>query len=290
MANFRTQGELEALIEAIITALHLVGQELERIEEEMPSRSALETMYRSTHTIGRSASMLVWPALAQTAHGMEGILADALDGLGQFDASSLAQLRESYASMQHLVARLPAGRGRQGWPPPVGTTSEQGRRVIESTLVESGEERRAPPSAPSPRYTVVRLFTGKTAREPGPVSPQGEPEENGSEAAKMASRERGTQVAPASTPPAHGQSGPRPQERPVDRAITLILSLQSKRSTGTLRLRRGHGITAEEGWIRFSDGQITEAQVGRHCGAEARNRLSTWTACRYTYEGQGPGP
>ena len=291
MANYRTQGNLEALIEAIATALQVVGQELAHIEEESPTRSALETMQRSTHTIGRSASMMVWPALAQIAHGMEGVLADALDGLGEIDASALEQLRESFATMQHLIARLPAAASIQEWPPTlVGTPREQGRRVIESTIVESGEERTQRPPASTVRHTLTRLVSGKISGGLRLAHTQGEPEESRSEAAGTDQRERGAQDADASTRPERGQSGPRPQERSVDRAITLILSLQSKRSTGTLRLRRGSGITAEQGWIRFADGQIAEAQVGRHCGAEARNRLSTWTACRYTYEGQGPDP
>jgi hypothetical protein len=74
------------------------------------------------------------------------------------------------------------------------------------------------------------------------------------------------------------------QEVAVERLITVIQRLQRGRMTGTLTVRRGDGITAEEGSVDFSRGQITQARVSRRNGSEALSWLSTWSNCYCSFE------
>ncbi len=50
-----------------------------------------------------------------------------------------------------------------------------------------------------------------------------------------------------------------------------------------MRVRRGEGLTTEEGILTFSQGQVTQASAGRRSGAEALNWLSTWGQAHYTF-------
>ena len=79
---------------------------------------ALEMMYRHAHTIGRTASLMECPALAQLAHGMEGTLADVLEGFARLDPPTLILLRQTLGTMQALLDHLyTAGSGANGSPP-----------------------------------------------------------------------------------------------------------------------------------------------------------------------------
>jgi len=69
----------------------------------------------------------------------------------------------------------------------------------------------------------------------------------------------------------------------TDRLVSVISSIQRERRSGVLVAQRGGGITLEEGTIVFVNGQITEAHAGRQRGAAARNWLSTWGSCRFTF-------
>src|SRR5215472_469791 len=74
------------------------------------------------------------------------------------------------------------------------------------------------------------------------------------------------------------------QETATDRLASVIQSIQLGRETGTLRARRGEGITLEDGVIRFVNGQVTEVSVGRRVGTIALNWLMTWGYCRYSFD------
>lgn len=283
----------DGLMETVTTSVPLVEQALVRLEAAPLDGEALEMMYRHTHTIGRTASMMEWPGLAQLAHGMEGVLADVLDGFARLDPPTLAQLWRTLGAMQALLERLcsvrEAARSSSAFD---GHETEPSGMVVEATISERTdpagepgepvtaledapprvEQRRRPLWSRGERWSRLAFFQGR--RTPARQD-RGQERERGA----------GPRLAPAG-----GTPGPRPQEQTAERAIALIRSLQQERRTGRLTLRRGSGITAEEGWIQFSDGQITAARAGRHQGAEARNWLSTWCACRYLFEERGSAP
>jgi hypothetical protein len=48
-------------------------------------------------------------------------------------------------------------------------------------------------------------------------------------------------------------------------------------------VRRGAGLTAEQGTLLFVQGQVTEARVGRRSGSAALNWLSTWGQAHYLF-------
>ena len=73
------------------------------------------------------------------------------------------------------------------------------------------------------------------------------------------------------------------QETATDRLVSVIQAIQLGRKTGLLTVKRGEGITLEEGSITFVNGQITVAGVGRRSHSEALNWLSTWGHCRFTF-------
>lgn len=68
-------------------------------------------------------------------------------------------------------------------------------------------------------------------------------------------------------------------ERLVDIIATIKLELRS----GKLTVKRGEGLTAEEGMVVFARGQVIQATVGRRSGSDALNWLSTWRQTRYTF-------
>lgn len=73
------------------------------------------------------------------------------------------------------------------------------------------------------------------------------------------------------------------REATTDRLVGIIANIKMERKSGRLQVRRGEGLTSEEGVLTFMQGQITQANVGRRNGAEALNWLSTWAQARYTF-------
>ncbi len=73
------------------------------------------------------------------------------------------------------------------------------------------------------------------------------------------------------------------REATTDRLVGIIASIKIERKNGLLRVRRGEGLTSEEGVLIFIQGQITQANVGRRNGAEALNWLSTWGQAQYVF-------
>lgn len=73
------------------------------------------------------------------------------------------------------------------------------------------------------------------------------------------------------------------REAVTDRLVRIIANIQMERRSGRLTVRRGEGLTSEEGTLVFIQGQVTEARVGRRCGSDALNWLSTWGQARYVF-------
>ncbi len=75
----------------------------------------------------------------------------------------------------------------------------------------------------------------------------------------------------------------QPQDQVTHRLVTFIQSIQLRRGSGLLSVKRGEGASVEEGSIVFVNGQVTEAKVGRYTGPEAFNRLSVWENCHFSF-------
>lgn len=73
------------------------------------------------------------------------------------------------------------------------------------------------------------------------------------------------------------------REATTDHLVAIIATIKMERQSGQLRVRRGEGLTTEEGILTFHQGQITRASVGRRSNAEALNWLSTWGQAHYTF-------
>jgi hypothetical protein len=72
-------------------------------------------------------------------------------------------------------------------------------------------------------------------------------------------------------------------EATTERLVGIIADIKIKRKSGQLTVRRGEGLTSEEGTLVFVRGQMTQASVGRRNGSEALNWLSTWQQARYIF-------
>lgn len=289
----------DALLETVTSSVPQVEQALLRLEEAPLDREALEMMYRHAHTIGRTASLMECPALAQLAHGMEGTLADVLEGFARLDPPTLSLLRRTLGAIQALLDHLRGERSdAAGFSGAFnGHETGQPRVVVEATISEAAsfqvtgqrDDRaasegltRSPDGRRRPSRWLRLRSEGATSARPGffsgvmpPLGRDREQEE--------------TRPGQRAEPPIQ-RPGPRPQEQQAGRAIDVIRTVQLQRRTGKLTMRRGSGITAEEGWIQFELGQITSAAAGRRRDADARNWLSTWGACRYLFEETGPPP
>lgn len=283
----------DALLETVTSSVPQVEQALLRLEAAPLDGEALEMMYRHAAQIGRTASLMECPALAQLAHGMEGTLADVLEGFARLDPPTLSLLRRTLGAIQALLDHLRGERsdafnGHEAGGATVvveATISEaasfqvidqQGERPASESLTPSPDGRRRPS-----RWLRLRS-EGAGPLRPGFFSGQRTPPGRG--------REQEETRPGQSAEPGVQRPGPRPQEQQAGRAIDVIRAVQLQRRTGRLTMRRGSGVTAEEGWIQFELGQITSAAAGRRRDAEARNWLSTWGACRYLFEETGPPP
>ncbi len=110
MSNtFDKLSVLDSFIEEVNSYLPEIETNLERLTQSPSDMDALEETYRRTHTIGGSASMMDFPGLAHVAHGMEDILADALDGLISLDEPALGLLRRSLGRLHQLLQGIRNG-------------------------------------------------------------------------------------------------------------------------------------------------------------------------------------
>jgi len=110
MSNtFDKLSVLDSFIEEVNSYLPEIETNLERLTQSPSDMDALEETYRRTHTIGGSASMMDFPGLAHVAHGMEDVLADALDGLVSLDEAALGLLRRSLGRLHQLLQGIRNG-------------------------------------------------------------------------------------------------------------------------------------------------------------------------------------
>jgi hypothetical protein len=65
----------------------------------------------------------------------------------------------------------------------------------------------------------------------------------------------------------------------TEQLLDIIQILQMQRATGVLQVRRGEGITVEEGRIVFANGQTSDARAGRRVGPEAVSWITSWPMC-----------
>src|SRR5436190_9388897 len=100
---------LDSFIEEVNSYLPEIETNLERLTQLPSDMDALEETYRRTHTIGGSASMMDFPGLAHVAHGMEDVLADALDGLISLDKAALGLLHRSLGRLHQLLQGIRNG-------------------------------------------------------------------------------------------------------------------------------------------------------------------------------------
>ena len=250
---FGTQGHLEALLEAVTSALASAEAVLERLQTFPRDAEAIQQSHQHMHVIGRAASLMEWPQLAELAHGTEGILADIMDGLTQLDPPILSHIQSSLQTMKLLLQCLQRPDRPPTWPP---TLQGMGSVVV---------------AVPNQQWSEEHGRAGEQA------SRDSYEESDASEQFKKgARREEPSRRIP---PPIEIQ----PAKKTIPRSLMVIVKLQQQRHTGLLFLKRGSTISAEEGWIRFKEGWIVEAEVGRYKGPEARNRLSTWGTCRFIF-------
>lgn len=79
------------------------------------------------------------------------------------------------------------------------------------------------------------------------------------------------------------------REATTDRLVGIIARIKMERKSGQLRVKRGEGLTSEEGVLTFIQGQVTQASVGRRSGANALNWLCTWGQAHYVFTSPGSG-
>src|SRR6266478_8319633 len=107
--SFDKLSVLDSFIEEVNSYLPEIEANLGRLAHTPGDMEALEETYRRTHTIGGSASMMDFPGLAHVAHGMEDILADALDGLISLDEAGLGLLHRSLGRLHQLLQGIRSG-------------------------------------------------------------------------------------------------------------------------------------------------------------------------------------
>jgi chemotaxis protein histidine kinase CheA/ActR/RegA family two-component response regulator len=110
MSNtFDKLSVLDSFIEEVNSYLPEIKANLERLAQSPGDMDALEETYRRTHTIGGSASMMDFSGLAHVAHGMEDILADALEGITILDEPTIGLLLRSLGRMHQLLNGIRGG-------------------------------------------------------------------------------------------------------------------------------------------------------------------------------------
>src|SRR6184192_3681496 len=110
MSNtFDKLSVLDSFIEEVNSYLPEIKGNLERLAQSPGDMDALEETYRRTHTIGGSASMMDFSGLAHVAHGMEDILADALEGITILDEPTIGLLLRSLGRIHQLLDGIRGG-------------------------------------------------------------------------------------------------------------------------------------------------------------------------------------
>lgn len=253
---FGTHEQLKGLLEAVTAALASAELSLSRLNSFPMDNEAIKQSCQQMRVIGRAASMMEWPQLAALAHGTEGILKDVLDGVTRLDLPQMTHIQSSLGTMTLLLQCLQSPERPATWPPSLDGT---GSVVVaaQDSLWHAGND------------------------EPGGAGERGSPPPDKDTNESDQRKEEGRTTDVSQRRPSQIEA--RPLEEMIARSLQVIVRLQQQRQSGVLHLKRGSAFSAEEGWIRFSEGRMTEAQTGRRKGSEARNWLSTWGPCRFAF-------
>jgi chemotaxis protein histidine kinase CheA/ActR/RegA family two-component response regulator len=107
--NFDKSTILDSFLDEVTAYLPEIEANLDRLQQSPGDTEALEETYRRAHTIGGSAAMMDFPALARVAQGMEEILSDALDRGAPLTGATVALLRRSHGRLSRLVEHIRTG-------------------------------------------------------------------------------------------------------------------------------------------------------------------------------------
>ena len=107
--NFDKSTILDSFLDEVTAYLPEIEANLDRLQQSPGDTEALEETYRRAHTIGGSAAMMDFPALAHVAQGMEEILSDALDRRAPLAGATIALLRRSHGRLARLVEHIRSG-------------------------------------------------------------------------------------------------------------------------------------------------------------------------------------
>lgn len=107
--NFDKSTILDSFLDEVTAYLPEIEANLDRLQQSPGDTEALEETYRRAHTIGGSAAMMDFPALAHVAQGMEEILSDALDRGASLSGATVALLRRSHGRLSRLVDHIRSG-------------------------------------------------------------------------------------------------------------------------------------------------------------------------------------
>lgn len=107
--NFDKSTILDSFLDEVTAYLPEIEANLDRLQQSPGDSEALEETYRRAHTIGGSAAMMDFPALAQVAQGMEEILSEAMDRGAPLSGATIALLRRSHGRLTRLVEHIRTG-------------------------------------------------------------------------------------------------------------------------------------------------------------------------------------
>ena len=107
--NFDKSTILDSFLDEVTAYLPEIEANLDRLQQSPGNTEALEETYRRAHTIGGSAAMRDFEALAHVAQGMEEILGEALDRGTPLAGATIALLRRSHGRLARLVEHIRSG-------------------------------------------------------------------------------------------------------------------------------------------------------------------------------------
>ena len=107
--NFDKSTILDSFLDEVTAYLPEIEANLDRLQQSPGDTEALEETYRRAHTIGGSAAMMDFPALAHVAQGMEEILSDAMERGAPLSGATIALLRRSHGRLSRLVEHIRSG-------------------------------------------------------------------------------------------------------------------------------------------------------------------------------------
>ncbi|HET8905553.1 MAG TPA: response regulator [Ktedonobacterales bacterium] len=107
--NFDKSTILDSFLDEVTAYLPEIEANLDRLQQSPGDTEALEETYRRAHTIGGSAAMMDFPALARVAQGMEEILSNAQDRGVPLTGAAIALLRRSHGRLTRLVEHIRSG-------------------------------------------------------------------------------------------------------------------------------------------------------------------------------------